>query len=341
MCNKHMALTKPCSRNELTVSLPPKPPSPHLGLLDWYGTHARQLPWRQTNEPYRIWISEIMLQQTQVKTVLGRYHAWFERFPDIATLAAAPEDAVLKAWEGLGYYRRARNLHRAAAIIVAGHDGLFPRHFEAIGRLPGIGRSTAGAIASICFGEKRAVLDGNVRRVLGRWLGVSDMAEAELWRLAQQAIDGSNEPAEWNQAMMELGATLCAPRSTACERCPVSDHCLSAFRSPAETPAAGRPMRHLYWQVQLHCCPERGIWLTRRPTEGIWAGLWAPPIVELAERPTAAPTYVHQLTHRRLHLYATGVVRLPDGEGGWSRELADVALPTGIRRLLAKEAIAA
>ena len=310
-------------------------------LLDWYIDSRRDLPWRHTNEPYRIWISEIMLQQTQVRTVLGRFDPWFERFPDIAALAAASEDAVLKAWEGLGYYRRARNLHRAAAIIMTEHDGAFPDSFEAIRRLPGIGRSTAGAIASICFGLNAPVLDGNVRRVLGRWLGSSDISESELWRMAQQAIDDAHDPAEWNQAMMELGATLCAPRSAACDRCPVSGHCRSAFCSPAEPSAAGRPLRNLFWQVQLHRCPERGIWLTKRPEDGIWAGLWAPPIVELAEQPTGAPTHVHQLTHRRLHLYAASLAGPPGGEGGWSRELADVALPTGIRRLLAKEAIAA
>ena len=310
--------------------------SVHLGLIDWYNTHARQLPWRQTSEPYRIWVSEIMLQQTQVKTVLGRYEAWFERFPDIATLAAAPEDAVLKAWEGLGYYRRARNLHRTAEIICQKHGGRFPDGFDDILSLPGIGRSTAGAIASFCFGEKRPVLDGNVRRVLGRWSGNKAMSERELWVMAQQQLDESNDPADWNQAMMELGATLCGPKATACDRCPVSGRCRSAFRTPERSAAVSRPLRNLYWQVQLHSCPQRGIWLTRRPAEGIWAGLWTPPIVELEERPSVEAQHVHQLTHRRLHLYTIALRHAPVGEGRWVRQLADVALPTGIQRLLAK-----
>jgi len=281
-----------------------------------------------------------MLQQTQVKTVLGRFDGWFDRFPNIASLAAAPEDAVLKAWEGLGYYRRARNLHRAAAIVMAEHGGIFPSNFAAIGRLPGIGRSTAGAIASFCFSESRPVLDGNVRRVLVRWSGNSGASERELWAMAQQALDESHDPALWNQAMMELGATLCTPRSAACDRCSVSDHCSSAFHSPAEAPAASRPLRNLYWQVQLFTCPERGIWLTRRPDEGIWAGLWTPPIVELAEMPSGQPLHIHQLTHRRLHLFAVKPKGEPAGEGRWAASLAGHALPTGIRRLLAKEAIA-
>ena len=334
MGNKHIALTKPCSRNELTVSLLPKPTSANLGLLGWYGRSRRDLPWRRTCEPYRIWISEIMLQQTQVKTVVGRYGAWFEQFPDVATLAAASEDAVFKAWEGLGYYRRARFIHQAAKNITSEHGGNFPHHFDEIMALPGIGRSTAGAIASFCFGMPAPVLDGNVKRVLKRWSGGCGSSERQLWSRAQQFIDEAHDPAGWNQAMMELGATICLPRRAECANCPVAADCASAFQ-PLEAVAAKRTkVSNLYWQVQLYSCPERGIWLRQRPEDGIWSGLWTPPIIELPAAPAAQPLYIHQLTHRRLHLYAVEPEEPPAGEGRWAESLHAYAVPTGIKRLL-------
>ncbi len=308
-------------------------------LTAWYRRHARDLPWRRTREPYAVWISEVMLQQTQVATVLPRFAAWLARFPDIATLAQAAPDAVLKAWEGLGYYRRARLLHEAARRIMAGHGGRFPEDFDAILGLPGIGRSTAGAIASVCFGQATPVLDGNVRRVLARWHGLPDAKDAALWRLAEAAIMHAPEPGEWNQAMMELGATVCLPRAPGCAACPVARHCASA-RMPAEampTGRASRParMRDMHWRVALHLCPERGIWLVQRPASGIWAGLWAPPIVELEAPPARRPDHVHLLSHRRLHLYGEPQAGEPAGSGRWFGALDAVALPTGIHRLLA------
>ncbi|HKJ82533.1 MAG TPA: A/G-specific adenine glycosylase [Mariprofundaceae bacterium] len=308
-------------------------------LLAWYGEAARDLPWRHTRDPYAIWISEIMLQQTQVATVMPRYLEWMRRFPDITTLAAAPTDDVLKAWEGLGYYRRARFLHRAAGIVVTEHGGHFPDRFENIMRLPGIGRSTAGAIASICFDTSTPVLDGNVKRVLRRWHDLPEAADRALWPLAQQAIDASDDPASWNQAMMELGARICLPRNPDCSGCPVNDTCRTAFRAGGEAPAKRRPpVRNLHWQVELHL-HDGAIWLHRRPSTGIWAGLWTPPIRELEQPPEMPACHIHTLTHRRLHLYSRVIPTPPEGQGQWTRLPPDVALPTGIRRLLRKRGL--
>ncbi|MDX8402363.1 MAG: NUDIX domain-containing protein [Mariprofundaceae bacterium] len=278
-----------------------------------------------------------MLQQTQVNTVRPRYEAWLARFPNIAALAAADEDAVLKAWEGLGYYRRARLMHAAARRIMAEHAGCFPRDFAAILALPGIGRSTAGAIGSICFDIRKPVLDGNVKRVLGRWHGLDAPKEAELWRLAEAAIATADDPGEWNQAMMELGATVCAPRAPDCERCPVSAHCAAAF-AVCERRRPGSPVRvrDAHWRVRLHRHPARGLWFVRRPPRGIWAGLWTPPSEELTGPPGRAPDHVHPLTHRRLHLYAEHADVAPQGDGRWVHDLHAIAIPTGSRRLLAQ-----
>ncbi len=305
-------------------------------LLDWYARHGRDLPWRATRAPYPVWISEIMLQQTQVKTVLPRYTAWFNRFPTVQALASAPLDDVLKAWEGLGYYRRALLLHEAAGRVVAEHHGQFPHAYADILKLPGIGRSTAGAIASFCFGLNTPVLDGNVKRVLRRWHDAAQASDTELWELARSAMDEAPDPGGWNQAMMELGATICIPRRPACRACPAATACRSAFKTPAETSRRPARVKDVYWQVHLHADPEKGLWLTKRPESGIWAGLWTPPITELAKPPGAPPCHIHQLTHRRLHLYGAISGSAPSGDGRWASDLTQFALPTGIHRLLAK-----
>ncbi|MDQ6999429.1 MAG: A/G-specific adenine glycosylase [Mariprofundus sp.] len=284
-------------------------------------------------------MSEIMLQQTQVKTVLPRYLDWFDQFPTIVALAATSTDDVLKAWEGLGYYRRARFIHQAAQQIIVEHQGRFPTAFDAILALPGIGRSTAGAISAFCFGTATPVLDGNVKRVLKRWHGQVDASDKQLWSLAQQAIDKSGEPASWNQAMMELGATLCSAKSADCDACPVNENCVSAFQVVyADESRKAVPVRNVHWQVHLHTCPEKGIWLTRRPDSGIWAGLWTPPIIEMNSTPDITPAYIHQLTHRRLYLYPLLSDQNPQGEGRWVQSIEGYALPTGIHRLLEKVA---
>jgi len=198
-------------------------------LLGWFGQFRRELPWRQTKDPYRIWLSEIMLQQTRVAAAIPYYERFLERFPDVHALASAPEEEVLRLWSGLGYYSRARNLQKAAQQIVARHDGKFPARMDEVLALPGIGDYTAAAILSIAFDEKQAVLDGNVARVLAR-LGVirGDLRAPQPWRALQKTADSlldPNSPGDWNQAVMELGATLCSPRSPQCLLCPVAQFC--------------------------------------------------------------------------------------------------------------------
>ncbi|MDX8395654.1 MAG: A/G-specific adenine glycosylase [Mariprofundaceae bacterium] len=309
-------------------------------LFDWYQAKARNLPWRNTRDPYAIWISEIMLQQTQVKTVLPRFQIWFERFPDIHTLAQASLDEVLKAWEGLGYYRRARFIHQSAQIIVEKYQGHFPENFDDILALYGIGRSTAGAISSFCFDTPTPVLDGNVKRVLKRWHQTQKATDKQLWDWAQQAIDSSTNPAIWNQLMMELGATICLPRKANCQRCPASQFCQSAFEVDLElaTIKSKSPaVIDVHWQVILHTDVNKGIWLNQRPDSGIWASLWTPPIIELSDAPDLTPCHIHLLTHRRIHLYALQETTEPSGHGQWVKDIQQLALPTGIHRLLAKK----
>jgi len=309
-------------------------------LIAWYEEYARPLPWRETHDPYAVWVSEIMLQQTQVKTVLPRYTAWLKRFPDISILARASLDDVLKAWEGLGYYRRARFMHASAQRIMTEHCGQFPRTYDDILKLPGIGRSTAGAIASFCFHANTPVLDGNVQRVLKRWHGTADIHGRKLWQWAHRTLDVSANPSCWNQAMMELGATICTPKAPDCAACPVSAYCAVAFkvRESAEK-KKHTALRNVHWRVNIHLHPKNGIWFVRRPCSGIWSGLWTPPIDELTGSPGKPPCYIHLLTHRRLHLYGRVLSTAPTGKGKWVSDMNQIAIPTGIHRLLAKHKI--
>ena len=307
----------------------------HL-LLDWYQEHARDLPWRHTTDPYRIWISEIMLQQTQVKTVLPRYDQWFDVFPDIATLAAAHPDDVFKQWEGLGYYRRARFIHEAAQQVMANFNGIFPTDFDDILNLKGIGRSTAGAISSFCFQTHTPVLDGNVKRVLSSWEN-QVLSDKQLWHVAQSWIDKTDTPDLWNQAMMELGATLCGAKKRDCSACPMQKVCQSAFQEPVKKTSTIK-VKNVYWQVQLFQHKHNHIWLEQRPEDGIWAGLWTPPIIELDKQPTHQPDHIHLLTHRRLHLYISNDHNKPTGKGQWFKSWEGLAVPTGIHKLFEQRA---
>ncbi|MDX8390656.1 MAG: A/G-specific adenine glycosylase [Mariprofundaceae bacterium] len=308
-------------------------------LSVWYHSQARDLPWRHTTDPYAIWISEVMLQQTQVQTVLPRYRQWLQHFPDIDTLATATLDTVLKAWEGLGYYRRARFIHQSAQKIHAESSDIFPTQFDEVMALPGIGRSTAGAIVSFAYAERKAVLDGNVKRVLGRWFADFSAKDKQLWQWAEALIQRVEDPAIWNQAMMELGATICKPRLPRCGDCPVQNHCLSAFEDEMQTaPAKVVAVRDLHWQVHLHTDPQKGLWLVQRPANGIWAGLWTPPITELVEQPRVSPCHIHLLTHRRLHLYVVKPVETLPTHGRWVADISQLALPTGIHHLLDRKA---
>src|SRR5260221_10280740 len=216
-------------------------------LLQWFRQFQRDLPWRRTKDPYRIWLSEIMLQQTRVAAVIPYYERFLERFPDVHALARAPQEDVLRLWSGLGYYSRARNLQRAAQEIVAKHDGVFPRTEKEALALPGIGRYTAAAILSIAYGAKHAVLDGNVARVLARIFAVQgDLRDAKRWQSLQQSADAlldAKSPSDWNQAMMELGATLCTPQSPQCLLCPVTQFCQARKLGIADSLPARRKKR--------------------------------------------------------------------------------------------------
>jgi A/G-specific adenine glycosylase len=216
-------------------------------LLGWFRQFQRDLPWRRTKDPYRIWLSEIMLQQTRVAAAIPYYEKFLERFPDVHALAAAPQEETLRAWSGLGYYTRARNLQKAAQQIVAKHGGQFPTRWEDALALPGIGDYTAAAILSIAFGEKQAVLDGNVARVLARLGAIrGDLRESTRWQKLQEVADGlldPESPGDWNQAMMELGATVCTPKSPQCLLCPVAQHCQARKLGIAESLPEKHKMR--------------------------------------------------------------------------------------------------
>jgi A/G-specific adenine glycosylase len=216
-------------------------------LLGWFRQFQRDLPWRRTKDPYRIWLSEIMLQQTRVAAVIPYYERFLERFPDVWALAEAPQEEVLRLWSGLGYYSRGRNLQRAAQMIVARHSGVFPQTEQEVLALPGIGRYTAAAILSIAFGARHAVLDGNVARVLARLDAVQgDLRDAARWQALQESADGlldPKSPSDWNQGMMELGAVICTPRSPQCLLCPVSKFCRARQLGLAESLPEKRKLR--------------------------------------------------------------------------------------------------
>ena len=260
-------------------------------LLRWYDRNKRDLPWRRTRDPYAIWVSETMLQQTQVATVLPYYHRFMEAFPSVAALDRAPLDAVRSVWSGLGYYRRAENLKRAARILVDRHGVRLPADYDELLRLPGIGRYTAGAVMSIAFGRPYAAPDGNVRRVYARLLGLSDPKEID--QTAAQMLSRSR-PGDFNQAVMELGATVCLPATPLCERCPVAHWCRAraagVFHLSRRQPIRAKAVE---WPLVLVESRSR-ILLHRRPEGGLLAGLWELP------RPETLPTGVLDETLRRL-----------------------------------------
>jgi A/G-specific adenine glycosylase len=256
-------------------------PEAARALARWYAAEHRALPWRETRDPYRIWLSEIMLQQTRVATVLPYYERFTSRYPTVEALAEAPRDELLKAWEGLGYYARCRNLQAAARRVVADHGGRFPQTLEGVEALPGVGRSTAHAILCFSAGKRLAVLDGNVVRVVARLFDIDgDVTRAdtrrELWRCAEALIAGADEPATHNQAMMELGATLCARKSPRCEDCPLADRCLArAAGTQAERPVKPRKAPTPHYDLGAAVVLEAGrVLICRRPSDGLLGGLW-------------------------------------------------------------------
>jgi A/G-specific adenine glycosylase len=253
-------------------------------LIRWHKHHGRHgLPWQGTREAYRIWVSEIMLQQTQVTAVIPYFQRFMVRFPDVASLAAASADTVMRHWSGLGYYSRARNLHAAAKMIISEFSGDFPRSAEEIETLPGIGRSTAAAIAAFAFGERAAILDGNVKRVLCRAFGVEGFpgdkkVEMRLWELAESLLPKSGIEI-YTQALMDLGATICTRGKPDCENCPLAGDCVAFLEDrtgelPTPRPRKAVPMRNTQMLVLVR---ENEILLELRPPSGIWGGLWSLP----------------------------------------------------------------
>lgn len=263
-------------------------------LIAWQQAHGRHdLPWQQTRDPYAIWVSEIMLQQTQVSAVIGYYDRFMQRFPTIARLAEAEQDEVMRHWSGLGYYSRARNLHHAAQTIMREHSGIFPTDFELIQTLKGIGRSTAAAISVFAFNQRQTILDGNVKRVLARlyaidgWPGLPEV-EKRLWQLAEALLPEQNLPA-YVQGLMDFGATLCTRSKPRCADCPMQNQCLAYQQQKVAQLPAPKPRKALpEKQVTMLMILDAGeILLERRPNQGIWGGLWSLP--ELSPIQIAAP----------------------------------------------------
>jgi A/G-specific adenine glycosylase len=269
-------------------------------LIAWQRRHGRRnLPWQGTRDPYRIWLSEVMLQQTQVATVIPYYERFLKKYPSAPALAAASEEEVLALWAGLGYYARGRNLH-AAARLIATHG--FPRSSERIAELPGVGRSTAAAIAAFAFGERAAILDGNVKRVLSRCFGVAD--EKALWPLAERLLPRKDIEA-YTQALMDLGATLCTRTNPRCQDCPVKDACVAkAERRVDQLPVRRRrgplPQKEVTWLVLRH---GREVLLEKRPSAGIWGGLWCFPEAGKYSRGVRLEPLEHGFTHFRLRIH--------------------------------------
>jgi A/G-specific adenine glycosylase len=334
-----------------------------LPLIAWQKRHGRHdLPWQNTRDPYRIWLSEIMLQQTQVGSVIPYYARFLERFPTIADLAAAPIEEVLAHWAGLGYYTRARNLHKAAQQIMAQHGGTFPADFDAILALPGIGRSTAAAISAFAFGARQAILDGNVKRVLARFFCIEGdvsgaRGERRLWPLAESLLP-AQEMEVYTQGVMDLGATLCKPAQPNCAACPVAPGCQARQQGRAlefPQPRERKVLPEKTTQMLLLVHGEH-IWLARRPEQGIWGGLlsfleidagadavaYCRDQLDLRVAPLRAmDRLTHTFTHFKLHITPTVLQvatrqELPGGQWLSLEAALATGIPTPVRKLLDK-----
>lgn len=339
-------------------------------LLSWFDKHGRKhLPWQQNKTPYRVWVSEIMLQQTQVATVIPYFERFMQRFADLPTLAAAPEDEVLHLWAGLGYYSRARNLHRAAKKVMTEFSGVIPDTLDALLTLPGIGQSTAGAILSIAFNKPTPILDGNVKRVLARFHGIREpmndkVVEKKMWGLATQYTP-VKRVADYTQAIMDLGATLCTRAKPNCAACPFIKECVAYAENcvnelPAKKAVKKLPIRSATFLLAWH---RGNILLCKRPAAGIWGGLWSLP--EFSGEPDKKPlrqfcqrefgvsfnelevleTFRHTFSHYHLDIHPVAITleRLPakvmeDGQQIWynPHKPSAVGLPKPVQFLLSK-----
>jgi A/G-specific adenine glycosylase len=336
-------------------------------LLEWFALHGRHdLPWQIKPTGYRVWVSEVMLQQTQVATVIPYYERFMARFPDIESLAAAPLDEVLHLWTGLGYYARARNLHACAHVLATHHGGEFPSILEELVALPGIGRSTAGAILALSAGCRQPILDGNVKRVMARLFGIdgdpgSSTVIAALWARSEACTPHSNIR-EYTQAIMDLGATLCTRSRPACTQCPVNSNCVAALQGrqselPGKKARRVRPAREVTLLIaQTGGSASHSVLIERRPPSGLWGGLWSPPqfdserdaldwcrkeIGETVLESQELPPIDHAFTHFDLRLHPLTVRCQPNAnvQDGGDRQwyLIDtpprIGLPQPIRRL--------
>lgn len=338
-------------------------------LLSWFSSHGRRnLPWQGGSDPYPVWVSEIMLQQTQVETVIPYFEKFIARFPNVAELASAEQDDVMTHWAGLGYYARARNLHKAAQQIVNNHSGTFPKDFDSVLALPGIGRSTAGAILAFTTGQRFPILDGNVKRVLGRFIAISEypgnkQVADRMWELADQ-LTPEKDVGSYTQAIMDLGATLCTRTKPDCIHCPVNSRCQGFANGnpesyPGRKPKKPKPQRTTRMLVLTK--PDGSLFLIKRPPTGIWGGLWAFPEIpnEIDDIPfwismelglesdllNTLEVVKHGFTHYDLEI--TPVVARLNGTSGLIMDLNahlwynpnstdDVALPAAMYKILAQ-----
>lgn len=285
--------------------------NPAVPLIEWYQAEGRPLPWRETKDPYKIWISEIILQQTRVAQGLNYFIRFVDRFPTVEALAEASQDEVMKYWEGLGYYSRARNLHFSAKVVVNELGGVFPDHYTEWLKLKGVGPYTARAVGSFAFGNSTGVLDGNVFRVVSRYRADASPIDIPSTRKAFQALldewIAPVDPADFNQAMMDLGATVCTPRNPKCADCPIQTHCAanakqSAHLYPVKSKKLKRKTR--YFQFYLHEDQQGKLLIQKRPNKGIWAGLWEIPNSEMepkAWKKAGKNTYLGDLKHVFTH----------------------------------------
>jgi A/G-specific adenine glycosylase len=333
-------------------------------IIQWQRQQGRHhLPWQNTRDAYAIWVSEIMLQQTQVSAVIPYYQKFMASFPDIAALANASEDDVLRHWSGLGYYSRARNLHQAAQTIRQQHHGRFPQTHPEINALPGIGRSTASAIAVFSFGQRHAILDGNVKRVLARCFGIAGypaqpVIEKRLWQLAEELLPDTDIEA-YTQGLMDLGATLCTRSKPKCAICPVKENCVARLENRIHELPTPKPRKQIPEKstLMLLLLNNNEILLEKRPSVGIWGGLWSLPEAEIdtdvrqlatmrygleTELLPAMAKLTHTFTHFRLHitpqpLRITRRQHVAQQTGSiWIdlEDALDAALPTPVRKLL-------
>ena len=350
-------------------SIAPANPAFAISLVEWQQTHGRHdMPWQHTRDPYRVWLSEIMLQQTQVQTVLGYYERFLSRFPTVGDLAAADLQEVLTMWAGLGYYSRARNLHRCAQMVTANWGGEFPKTADELQQLPGIGPSTASAVAAFCFAERVAIFDGNVQRVLARYSGFDGDLAASAHSKCLKAFAHESLPVQqlenmmprYTQGIMDLGATVCTPHHPKCDACPMATSCVANIKGlQADLPVKTRKLKRktLLWHWLIARRPDGAVWLSRRPDAGIWASMNCFPCFESREELMAdvpienlaqlveLEPIKHTLTHRDLqlvplltHVDLSWTPKLPEHSMGcWvlPNHAVQLGVPVPVARLMA------